>query len=172
MLQSPYSYSFPRILDHSHLDPLRTQVEKFDSVTLPKIVRSSIYINPLLKSQNLTTSGIQVYSCNLNYFLALDQINLQISFQSICFKYFIRALFTISKIQQDEKTRKSLSQNWVENVRETFCESWWYCSVKTYFICYKNCMLHWLIFEFELEHQHLLSLIWNYKQVKIYVPQI
>ena len=33
-------------------------------------------------------------------------------------------------------------------------------------------MLHWLIFEFELEHQHLLSLIWNYKQVKIYVPQI
>ena len=32
-------------------------------------------------------------------------------------------------------------------------------------------MLHWLIFEFELE-QHLLSLIWNYKQEKIYVPQI
>ena len=27
----------------------------------------------------------------------------------------------------------------------------------TYFICYKNCKLHWLIFEFELEHQQLLS---------------
>ena len=38
-------------------------------------------------------------------------------------------------------------------------------------ICYKNCMLYWLTFEFEFE-QHLLSLIRNYKQVKIDVPRI
>ena len=76
-----------RKLSHSHLDPLRTQVEWIDSVTKKRYI---ININPLLNSQNLTTFGIQVYSCNSNYFLALDPINLQISFQlsvSICFEF-------------------------------------------------------------------------------------
>ena len=98
-------------------------------------------VNPMLKSQNLTTFGFHVYSCYLNYFLTLDPKNLQISFQSICFEYF-RAFFIISRIQQDENTCESLSHNWVENV----CEPW-----VIYFICYKNCMLYWLIFELEVE---------------------
>ena len=127
-------------------------MEWIDSVTKK---RDIININPLLNSQNLTTFGIQVYSCNLNYFLALDPINLQISFQlSICFEF---SLFIISKIQRDENTCESLSQNWswVENV----CDPWWYCSVKTYFICNKNCMFYWLTFEFEL-CSNINSLSW------------
>ena len=101
-----------RKLSHSHLDPLRTQVEWIDSVTKK---RDIININPLLNSQNLTTFGIQVYSCNLNYFLALDPINLQISFNWV-FALNFRALFIISKIQR----MKTLANLWARTEWKLF----------------------------------------------------